>query len=34
MSTKLWRINLGGLNCEQYVNKNDVVMEKMPFHLK
>ena len=35
--SKIWQQtckNLGGLNCEQYVNKNDVVMEKMPFYLK
>ena len=32
--SKLWQQtckNLGGLNCEQYVNKNDVILGKMPF---
>ena len=32
--SKKWQqtcVNLGGINCEQYVNRNDVVMGKMPF---
>lgn len=32
--SKKWQqtcANLGGVNCEQYVNRNDVIMGKMPF---
>ncbi|WP_415396064.1 SprT-like domain-containing protein [Sulfurimonas sp. CS5] len=32
--SKEWQqacVNLGGLNCEQYVNSQDVVMGKLPF---
>jgi len=24
-------VNLGGVNCERYINSRDVVMGKMPF---
>ncbi|MCF6339896.1 MAG: hypothetical protein L3J10_03945 [Sulfurimonas sp.] len=30
----LWQqtcINLGGVNCEQYVNNHDIIMGKLPF---